>query len=181
MIERKNVVPDGLREIWLAGGCFWGLEKYVSGIHGVVETSVGYANGKFSSGKTPVPPTYAQVCSGTTGCAETVHVVYSPEELPLSRLLSLYMKAIDPTSLNRQGADRGEQYRTGIYYLDESDLPALRAVIEKTAAEHKYPIVVEAEPLTSYYLAEEYHQEYLKKNPGGYCHISDELCAAAKL
>ena len=174
MIERKHELQGGLHEIWLAGGCFWGLEKYISGIHGVVGTSVGYANGSL------VSPTYTQVCSGTSGCAETVHVVYNPQELPLSRLLTLYMKAIDPTSLNRQGADMGEQYRTGIYYLDETDLPAIQVIMEKTEAECIAPVVVEAEPLKSYYLAEEYHQEYLEKNPGRYCHISDELCTAAK-
>ena len=173
VIERKQETPGGLREIWLAGGCFWGMEKYVSGIRGVIMTSVGYANG------TAVSPTYEQVCTGKTGCAETVHIVYNPEELQLAFLLKLYMKAINPTSLNRQGADVGEQYRTGIYYLDKSDLGVINAVIEQTEIEYDDPVVVEVKPLTSYYLAEEYHQEYLKKNPNGYCHIGDALCAAA--
>jgi len=173
MIERKNDLPTGSREIWLAGGCFWGMEKYAAGIHGVLETSVGYANG------TVVSPTYKQVCSGTTGCAETVHVVYNPEEVTLARLLALYMQAIDPVSLNRQGADVGTQYRTGIYYLDEANLPVIDTAIKQTEAECGVFAAVEVKPLESYYLAEEYHQEYLKKNPSGYCHIGDDLCAAA--
>jgi len=172
-IERKNPVPIGSREIWLAGGCFWGIEKYIAGISGIVGTSVGYANGS------AVSPGYKEVCTGTTGCAETVHVVYDPDKLPLARLLGFFMQAIDPTSLNRQGGDSGEQYRTGIYYLDEADLQAIRAVIKEAQANYTDPIVVEVEPLSSYYLAEEYHQDYLKKNPGGYCHIGNDLCAAA--
>jgi len=173
IIERKNGIPAGSREIWLAGGCFWGLEKYVAGMAGIVYTSAGYANG------TAVSPTYAEVCAGITGCAETVHVVYNPDKLPLIRLLRFYMMAIDPTSLNRQGSDAGEQYRTGIYYLDETDLPVIRAVIKEAESENADPVVVEVKPLSSYYLAEEYHQDYLKKNPGGYCHIGNDLCAAA--
>jgi len=173
VIERKSKPPGGSHEIWLAGGCFWGMEKYTSGIRGVVQTSAGYANG------TVVSPDYKQVCTGTTGCAETVHVVYNPKELSLARLLTLYMQAIDPTSLNRQGADVGTQYRTGIYYLDESELPVINAVIKQTETECGVMVAVEVKPIESYYLAEEYHQEYLKKNPGGYCHIGDELCAAA--
>ena len=173
VIERKTEVPSGAREIWLAGGCFWGLEKYVSGIHGVIAASVGYANSRV------VSPTYKQVCTGTTGAAETVHVIYRPGEISLARLLELYMQAIDPTSLNRQGGDVGEQYRTGIYYLDEADLPVIESEIKKADAKYNDPVVVEVKPLANYYLAEEYHQEYLKKNPGGYCHIGDDLCAAA--
>ena len=173
VIERKDELPVKAAEIWLAGGCFWGLEKYFSGVRGVIKTSVGYANGRV------VSPTYKQVCAGTSGCAETVHVMYNPNELPLPRLLNLYMQAIDPTSLNKQGGDTGEQYRTGIYYLDEADLPAINAEIKKVDALYSEPVVVEVKPLSSYYLAEEYHQDYLKKNPTGYCHIGSELCAAA--
>ena len=173
VIERKGRLPDGAHEIWLAGGCFWGIEKYMAGIPGVLATSVGYANGSAAY------PVYQQVCTGTTGCAETVHVVYNPKELPLARLLTLYMQAIDPVSLNRQGADRGTQYRTGIYYLDEADLSVIRDVIAAVQSKYREPVAVEVEPLKSYYLAEEYHQEYLKKNPAGYCHISDSSCARA--
>ena len=171
--ERKNELPLGAKEIWLAGGCFWGLEKYFSGVRGILFTSVGYANGKVTS------PSYELVCSGTTGFAETVHVIYNPEESPLSFLLKLYMKAIDPTSVNRQGADVGEQYRTGIYYLNESDLGVINDEIKRVGAEYNEPVVVEVKPLLNYFLAEDYHQEYLKKNPEGYCHIGNKLCAAA--
>jgi len=173
VVERKSDKPEGTREIWLAGGCFWGMEKYFSGVRGVAATSVGYANGRVNS------PTYEEVCTGTTGCAETVHIVYNPSELSLANLLIIYMKAIDPTSLNRQGPDLGEQYRTGIYYMEDEDLPVINAEIKKVDAESNDPVVVEVMPLSSYYLAEEYHQDYLKKTPMGYCHISDRLCAAA--
>ena len=173
VIERKDNPPDGAQEIWLAGGCFWGLEKYFSKVRGVLMTSVGYANG------TALSPTYRQVCTGATGSAETVHIIYNPGELPLARLLSLYMKAINPTSLNRQGPDVGTQYRTGIYYIEDDDLPAINAEIKRVDAVSNEPVVVEALPLSNYYLAEEEHQEYLKKNPSGYCHISNRLCTEA--
>jgi len=183
VIQRKAGLPKGSREIWLAGGCFWGMEKYMAGIQGVLATSVGYANGIYANGihadGTAVSPTYEQVCTGTTGCAETVHVVYNPEKLHLTRLLELYMQAIEPTSLDRQGYDVGTQYRTGIYYGDKADLPVIQAVIDETQAQYSDPVVVEVKPVESYYLAEDYHQEYLKKNPDGYCHISDELCVSA--
>ena len=174
VIERKNEPRGNSREIWLAGGCFWGMEKYVSGIPGVVSTSVGYANGTVPS------PAYEQVCAGNSGCAETVHVVYEPEKITLPRLLALYMHAIDPVPLNRQGPDVGEQYRTGIYYLDEEDRNAILAALQQAESECGKPVAVEAKPIESYYLAEEYHQEYLRKNPAGYCHISNALCAAAR-
>jgi len=173
MIERKRELPYGAAEIWLAGGCFWGVEKYFSKVRGVIMTSVGYAN---CSG---VSPDYKQVCTGTTGCAETVHVVYNPGVLSLARLLSLFMKAIDPTTLNRQGGDIGEQYRTGIYFSKEADLNVINAEIKNVGAMYSDPVVVEVKSIINYYLAEEYHQDYLTKNAKGYCHIGDELCAAA--
>ena len=151
--------------IYLAGGCFWGLERYLSLVDGVVATDVGYANG------TTDTPTYEQVCSGRTGHAETVRVEYDPAVAPLPFLLELYFKAIDPTSVNRQGNDRGTQYRTGIYYVDPTD----RSVIERSLAElqtaHDTPIAIELDALRNYTSAETYHQDYLVKNPAGYCHI----------
>ena len=187
IIERKTNIPANCREIFLAGGCFWGVEKYFSKVRGVAAVSVGYANcnspnnncNSPSNNCTHASPTYEEVCTGATGCAETAHIIYNPEELPLSRLLDLFMQAIDPTSLNQQGGDIGEQYRTGIYYLDEADLPEIRAAIEREQREWKEKIVVETLPLQNYFLAEEYHQEYLKKNPAGYCHIGDDLCNKA--
>ncbi|SHI21585.1 peptide methionine sulfoxide reductase msrA/msrB [Sporobacter termitidis DSM 10068] len=154
-----------MAEIYLAGGCFWGAEKYLASIRGVLETQVGYANGKTEN------PTYEDVCRRDTGHAETVRVVYDPGVLPLDFLLSLFYEAIDPTSVNRQGNDRGVQYRTGVYYADEADLPVIRRSIDKLQEKRGRPVAVEVRPLESFYPAEEYHQKYLDKNPSGYCHI----------
>jgi peptide methionine sulfoxide reductase msrA/msrB len=155
--------------IYLAGGCFWGVEKYMASVRGVLSSEAGYANGTTES------PSYRAVCTGRTGYTEAVRVDYDPAVAPLPFLLELFYRAIDPTSLNRQGNDRGTQYRSGIYYVDPSD----RAVIERSLAQlqtqYDRPIVVEAGPLTSYTPAEEYHQDYLDKTPGGYCHIGRNL------
>ena len=154
-----------LRDIYFAGGCFWGVEEYFSRIPGVEETTVGYANG------TTEKPDYEAVCSGQTGHAETVHVRYSPQQVRLATLVRQFFKIIDPLSLNRQGYDIGTQYRTGIYYSDEADKAELEALMAEEQAKHSRPLAVELLPLKSYWLAEEYHQDYLKKHPGGYCHI----------
>ncbi len=153
-----------MAEIYLAGGCFWGLEKYLESIQGVTETQSGYANGETTE------PTYEEVCSGS-GHAETVKVVYEPDILPLSFLLSLFFGAIDPTSVNCQGNDRGIQYRTGIYYTDISDRPVIEQSLNDLQEQLGKPVMVEAAPLVNYCPAEDYHQKYLDKNPGGYCHI----------
>lgn len=175
-IQRTSPVQPGSghQEIWLAGGCFWGMEKYLDGVHGVVQTDVGYANGHVEN------PTYQQVCAHTTGYAETVRVVYDPQVVSLPFLLDLYYKAIDPTSVNRQGGDVGDQYRTGIYYTQEADAPVVEASLKALAGTLDAPVAVEAMPLQNYYLAEETHQKYLEKNPGGYCHVTDEMCAVAR-
>lgn len=157
-----------LKEIYLAGGCFWGVEAYMARVPGVAETSVGYANG------TTENPTYEAVCRGNTGHAETVHVRYDPKRLPLADLLRQFFQIIDPTVRNRQGNDFGSQYRTAIYYLDPVDVEVIRAVLAEEQQKYERPIVTEVEPLRSYTLAEEYHQKYLEKNPHGYCHISFE-------
>ncbi len=163
-----------MAEIYLAGGCFWGVEKYLTSIRGVTETEVGYANG------TTENPSYEDVCRRSTGHAETVKVVYNPEILSLDFLLSLYYEAIDPTSVNRQGGDRGVQYRTGIYYTDTSDLPVIKASLAGLQKKLDKPVAIEAEPLENFYPAEDYHQRYLDKNPGGYCHIGrDKFSKAA--
>lgn len=162
------------KEIYLAGGCFWGLEKYLGSIPGVIRTEAGYANGKTEN------PTYEDVCRRDTGHAETVRMVYDPSKINLRRLLSLFYKVIDPTSLNRQGNDVGSQYRTGIYYTDEEDLPVIRRSIDLLRQEYSKPIAVETLPLSNYYPAEEYHQKYLDKNPGGYCHIGPQHFENAK-
>lgn len=154
-----------MREIYLAGGCFWGVEEYMSRVEGVIETIVGYANGSTSK------PTYEQVCTGTTGHVETTYVKYDESILSLEELLNRFWKIIDPTILNRQGPDIGNQYRTGIYFIDKNDLIIINKTLEQQKSKHTKPIVTEIGPLESFYDAEEYHQDYLKKNPGGYCHI----------
>lgn len=153
------------KTITLAGGCFWGTEKYLSLLHGVKETEVGYANGDCDN------PTYEQVCDGS-GHAEAVRVVYDDAEITLPFLLQLYFESIDPTAVNHQGGDHGINYRTGIYYSDEADLPAVRAAVDGLAQKYDKPIAIEVEPLRNYFTAEDYHQRYLDKTPGGYCHIN---------
>ena len=154
-----------LRDIYYAGGCFWGVEEYFSRIPGVYDVSVGYANGKTER------PTYEDVCHRETGHAETVHVRYDPNAVSLKTLTERFFAIIDPVSVNRQGNDVGVQYRTGIYYARNEDKSALEEVMREEAKKHSAPLAVELQPLSHYYLAEEYHQRYLKKNPGGYCHI----------
>ncbi|MDE6866153.1 MAG: peptide-methionine (S)-S-oxide reductase MsrA [Muribaculaceae bacterium] len=162
------------KKIYFAGGCFWGTEHLFSLVAGVVGTEVGYANSR-------VPyPEYKEVCSGQTGAAETVEVEYDDMEVSLTELLSIYFKSIDPTSLNRQGNDRGTQYRTGIYYVDRDDVPVIEAFVAAVERRSTEPIVVEVMPLENFYPAELYHQDYLEKNPGGYCHIDPALFEEVK-
>jgi len=162
------------KEIYLAGGCFWGLEKYLGNIPGVTATETGYANGKTEK------PTYEEVCRQDTGHAEAVRLSYDASQISLSRLLSLFYKVIDPTSLNRQGNDVGSQYRSGIYYTDQEDDSVIRKSIDELKKNYKKPIAIEMFPLKNYYPAEEYHQKYLDKNPGGYCHINPSYFELAK-
>lgn len=161
-------------EIYLAGGCFWGTEHFLKQIRGVESTEAGYANGNTKN------PTYEEVCHNNTGFAETVKVVYNPQEVSLGLILDLYFKTIDPTSINRQGNDRGSQYCTGIYYTNPADLPVIRNAISALEKNYVKPIVVEVEPLKNFYKAEGYHQDYLDKHPGGYCHISPQLFELAR-
>lgn len=162
---KKTVDGSKLKEIYYAGGCFWGIESYFSQVPGVYDVTVGYANG------TTEHPTYEQVCTGTTGHAETAHVIYDPDIVSLKELTEHFFKIINPLSVNRQGNDMGSQYRSGIYYTDKADLEILQTVMDAEQKNYSSPIVTELLPLSSYYLAEEYHQDYLVKNPGGYCHI----------
>ncbi len=160
--------------IYLAGGCFWGTEKYLSGIKGIIKTDVGYANGNTEN------PSYEEVCHNNTGHAETVRVEYDTQVISLSFILTLYYDVINPTSVNKQGADTGTQYRTGIYYIDDSDLEVIKDSIAELQMKYDKPIAIEVLPLKNYYLAEEYHQKYLDKNPGGYCHIGADKFEKAK-
>lgn len=154
------------KNIYFAGGCFWGTERVFKEIPGVIETTVGYANGSVEN------PSYEQVCRGDTGHRETVKVAYNPERLSLEKLTHAFFMVIDPTVQNRQGPDIGTQYQTGVYYEDEQDLPILEKAFgqQRDINEEFY---VELEPLGSFYAAEDYHQDYLDKNPGGYCHITN--------
>ncbi len=154
-----------MSEIYLAGGCFWGMEKYIASVRGVLSTQAGYANGKTEN------PTYEDVCHRNTGHAETVRVVYDATIVPLDFLLEMYYEAIDPVSVNRQGGDTGTQYRTGIYYIDDSDLPVIERSIAELQRRCDEPVAIEVKRLENFTPAEEYHQNYLDKNPGGYCHI----------
>lgn len=163
------------QEIYLAGGCFWGLEEYLANLPGVIETEVGYANGNTEN------PSYEQVCRENTGHAETVHTVYDSEKISLGFLLERYFEVIDPTSLNRQGGDVGSQYRTGIYYVNEEDRLIAQKALDKLQQSYRKRIAVELLPLKNFYRAEDYHQKYLQKNPHGYCHIPRSRFADAKM
>ena len=169
-MEQKQEEPmmnnDNLHTIYLAGGCFWGIEAYMKKLPGVRDTDVGYANGNTEN------PTYEQVCYDNTGHAETVKVVYDPALISTEQLLDGFFKVVDPTSINRQGNDRGSQYRSGIYYVDEADKAIAESAAARQKENYKDPVVTEILPLNQFYLAEEYHQNYLEKNPGGYCHIN---------
>jgi peptide methionine sulfoxide reductase msrA/msrB len=153
------------REIFFVGGCFWGLERYMSLIPGVMETAAGYANGHTEN------PSYEDVCSGDTGYAETVRVRHDDGRISLPFLLERFYDVIDPTSMNRQGNDVGEQYRSGIYYTDEPDREVIEASLNGLRERTAKPVVVECKSLENFWPAEEYHQKYLEKNPNGYCHI----------
>lgn len=152
--------------IYLAGGCFWGVEAYLKKLPGVYDTEVGYANG------TTENPTYEQVCYNNTGHAETVKVVYDTSQITTDQLLEGFFKVVDPTSFNQQGNDRGSQYRSGIYYMDEADKDAADKAVNAQQELYKKEIATEVLPLDNFYPAEDYHQDYLDKNPSGYCHIN---------
>lgn len=167
--------------IYLAGGCFWGTEQYMESIEGVISTRVGYALGKKEGREIKLPETvtYEEVCRGV-GHAETVEVVFDPNKINLNQILKEYAYTVDPTSMGRQGMDIGVQYRTGIYYTDETQEPIIAAFLKELQQEYDRPVVVETLPLLQFIKAEEYHQKYLTKNPGGYCHINYEKIAKQK-
>lgn len=170
----KNDLDDVLAEkpgsavIYLAGGCFWGLQKLMQSIPGVIDATSGYANGDPSE-----TPTYPSVCTGATGHRETVRVVYDPARVSLDALLFAYFSVIDPTTKNAQGHDYGTQYQTGVYYADEASRATVARIADIERARHKR-FVVEIAPISCFFEAEEYHQHYLDKNPTGYRHIPYE-------
>lgn len=162
------------RLIYFAGGCFWGTAHLFSMVPGVVSAVAGYANSRVPN------PGYRQVCSGETGAAEAVEVRYDDDWVGLSDLISLYFKSVDPLSVNRQGNDVGSQYRTGIYYSDMADASIVEAQLATLQRRYSAPIAIECGPLVNFYPAEDYHQDYLSKNPGGYCHVDPSLFDEAR-
>ncbi len=168
------VMAKETKDIYFAGGCFWGTEHYFKQINGVLATEVGFANGF-----TPAP-TYKEVYTDTTGYAETVHVRYDHKKISLRFLLEMFFKAIDPTSVNRQGEDRGTRYRTGVYYVDPKDEATIKEAFEREQKHIDGKLAVENLPLKNFYKAEDYHQNYLEKNPGGYCHLPESLFEFAR-
>lgn len=163
-----------IKQLCLAGGCFWGVQKYLSLISGVLTTEVGYANGHVPN------PSYEEVCSGQTGAAEAVLVSYDSSVISLTFLLNCFFDVIDPTTVNRQGNDVGTQYRSGVYYSNPDDAEIIAGAIILLGESYDLPLAIEAAPLGSFFPAEEYHQDYLDKNPGGYCHIKPEHFAKAR-
>ena len=152
-----------MKTIYLAGGCFWGVERYFSLVKGVVTTKVGYANG------TKDNPKYEDLKHGLDDASETVKIDYDEKVVSLEKLLELYLRVINPYSVNKQGEDEGVQYRTGIYYIDNSDKQIILNYLSSVGlVDHKIEIL----PLKKFFDAEEYHQKYLEKNPTGYCHIN---------
>ena len=162
-----------MQTIYLAGGCFWGMQKFFDQFTGVVSTQVGYANGPDDA------PSYQDVCQNS-GHAETVRIDYDETKLSLPELLDLYFMVIDPLSVNKQGGDEGIQYRTGVYYTDPDQLPVIQAAFDGEAQKVGTPLAVELLPLQNFFPAEEYHQKYLEKNPGGYCHIPQRMFSLRK-
>ena len=150
----------------LAGGCFWGVEELLRKIPGVIDTEVGYCNGEGE-------PTYENVKKGRSGYAEAISITYDPSQLSYERLLELFFQLHDPTTLNRQGNDIGSQYRSAIFVSSPVQRQiAEKAILKENASGHwAKPVATKIEPLNVFYSAEEYHQDYLQKNPGGYtCH-----------
>ncbi|MCL2593457.1 MAG: peptide-methionine (S)-S-oxide reductase MsrA [Defluviitaleaceae bacterium] len=163
--EGLEFKQENLRTIYLAGGCFWGTDAFMERIYGVYSTRCGYANGHVLN------PEYKEVKTGSTGHAETVILKYDITKTDLTTILHEFFKTINPTSLNRQGVDIGSQYRTGIYFVDKNDEPVITQFIKEKQKEYDDTIMVEVCELRCFYDAEEYHQKYLEKNPGGYCHV----------
>ena len=157
---------ENLKTIYLAGGCFWGADAYMARVLGIAETESGYANGN-----TPLPVTYEEVYTDTTGYAEVVKVVYDTTRITLSEVLDEFFSITNPTTLNKQVDDVGTRYRSGIYYVDEADISDIQAVITRVQTRFKEPVVTEVKRLINYQAAEDYHQNYLDKNPNGYCHV----------
>ena len=174
-LDLDSPTPEGHKEIILGAGCFWGVERRLWNLQGVRLTSVGYAGG------TSINPSYEEVCSGSTGHAEVVRVVFDPLKISLKEILISFWEMHDPTQGMRQGNDIGSQYRSVIYTNNEEDLNLAKSTLETYQQEISKagfgPITTELKVLNDYYLAEEYHQQYLQKNPNGYCGIGGIGCS----
>lgn len=154
-----------MKRIVLAGGCFWGVEAYYKRLKGVLDTNVGYVNGNIQN------PTYEDLKKGKATHAEAVEIFYDENVITLEKILEHMFRIIDPTSLNKQGEDIGIQYRTGVYYKDLEDYKVITNFINKMNEKYDGRVVVEVEEEKGFYLAEDYHQDYLDVNPYGYCHV----------
>jgi methionine-S-sulfoxide reductase len=154
-----------MKQIILAGGCFWGVEAYYKRLKGVIDTQVGYANGNYPN------PTYEEVCNEKATHAEAVLVKYDEKVVNLETLLDHLFRIIDPTSVNKQGHDEGVQYRSGVYFLEAKDEEAAKKFVLSRQPQYKRRIALEIQSLRGFYDAETYHQDYLDKNPNGYCHV----------
>ncbi|MBQ4253457.1 MAG: peptide-methionine (S)-S-oxide reductase MsrA [Erysipelotrichaceae bacterium] len=163
-----------MRKIYLAGGCFWGVQHFLSLIDGVTETTVGYANSDIDN------PSYQDLKAHRCTAAETVEVQYDENVTSLHDILELFLAIIDPTLIDQQGHDIGHQYRTGIYYTSEEDVPVIRKALDELAGKYDQPIVTELLKLENFFVAEDYHQDYLIKNPDGYCHLGKEAFELAR-
>lgn len=151
----------------LAGGCFWGMEDLIRKVDGVLNTTVGYCGGQMDN------PTYLEVKTGTTNHAEAIEIEYDDSKLSYADLLRFFFKIHDPTTVDRQGNDRGTQYRSAIFIINDEERKVAQEIIAEVDNSGKWgaPIVTKIEELKKFYPAEEYHQDYLEKNPGGYtCH-----------
>ena len=173
IMDKKTMVEDADKSARntetaiFAAGCFWGVEEYFSRVKGVMKSESGYTGG------TKKNPTYEEVCTGKTGHAESVRIIFDPKVVNYDKLLKHFWEIHDPTSLNKQGNDIGSQYRSAIFFTNPQQEMVAKNSLEKLAKSGKYSkkIVTEILPEKEFYLAEEYHQDYLKKNPRGYCHI----------
>jgi peptide-methionine (S)-S-oxide reductase len=158
-----------MKKIVLAGGCFWGVQEYFDRLVGVIETNVGYIDGNKRN------PTYQEVCNGIATHTEAMEVTYDENLTSLEKLLEHFFRIINPFSRYRQGNDIGKQYRSGIYYTDKSDLEVIQSFMKNYFLDDLKKVQTEVKENLDYDLAEKYHQDYLKKNPGGYCHVNMNL------
>lgn len=163
-----------MKKIYLAGGCFWGVEHFLSLIDGIEETTVGYANSDIDT------PSYEDLKQHRSSASETVEVIYDENKISLKEILNLFFMIIDPTLLDQQGHDIGHQYRTGIYYIDNNDIELIKQELNDLQNKYTKPIVTELLPLDNFTKAEDYHQDYLIKNPQGYCHVDPKMFELAK-